>query len=454
MAVELTDEIKQQVLDEAYSVTPNYDIDPNDTRITKVTTGESNALDDNEETYGKMIAESDSFYDAQKQLTQEWADKQTQLQQEQSDFAIEKLEQQKDQAHKDYLKEQSGAYVDWQKQSNKYGVEAEKMASAGLTGTGYSESSQVAMYTAYQNRIATARESYNKAVLNYDNAIKDAFLQNNAKLAEIAYTALQQQLELSLEGFQYKNELITQRANKKLEIQNMYHNQYMDVLNQINTENQLKENIRQYQETQKWNTEQKQLDREFDAAQAELDRAHDLKRDELNRDFEAKQAELERKHDIAMQDAKTKAEKEMLEQQHKNDMAKLEQQHKNDLAILDKELANDKALASYKKSLEAQQNAKISTTSNRVIADSSATVKQGTVVNGRYKQAVNNQSKANTTQTTNYPVNKASVMALGYGAISTTKLASLVSSGQVKETIKNGQRYFEKVPNSKYKLGK
>ena len=79
MAVELTDEIKQQVLDEAYSVTPNYDIDPNDTRLTKVTSAESNALDDNEETYGNMIAKSDSFYDAQKQLTQEWADKQTQL---------------------------------------------------------------------------------------------------------------------------------------------------------------------------------------------------------------------------------------------------------------------------------------------------------------------------------------------------------------------------------------
>jgi hypothetical protein len=120
------------------------------------------------------------------------------------------------------------------------------MAASGLAGTGFSESSQVSMYNTYQNRVATAREVYNQAVLNYNNAIKDARLQNNSLLAEIAYEALQTQLKLSLEGFQYKNNLILEQANKKIELERDYYNRYLDVLNQINTENALAEDIRQF----------------------------------------------------------------------------------------------------------------------------------------------------------------------------------------------------------------
>lgn len=229
-----------------------YKIDYGDERFAKVESEKTSALDELEKTYSGMIGESDKYYQQQMDASKEWADKQTQFQQEQSDFAIEQIEQQKDQAQKDYTREQSGAYVDWQKQSNRYGVEAERQASAGMSGTGFSESAQVSMYNTYQNRVMTAREAYNRAVLNYDNAIKDARLQNNAALAEIAYKALQQQLELSLQGFQYKNSLILEQANKKLEVENNYYNRYQDVLNQINTENALAEQIRQYNEAMDW----------------------------------------------------------------------------------------------------------------------------------------------------------------------------------------------------------
>ena len=226
----------------------NYDINYEDERFTQIESDKNSALSDLENTYAGMIGESDKYYQAQIDASKQWADKQSQIQQEQTDFAVEQIEQQKQQAKKDYTKEQSGAYVDWRKQSNQYGTEAEKMASQGLSNTGYSESSQVSMYNTYQNRVATARESYNQAVLNYDNAIKDARLQNNAALAEIAYNALQQQLELSLQGFQYKNNLILEQTNKKLEVDQMYYNRYQDVLDQINHENALNEQIRQFNE--------------------------------------------------------------------------------------------------------------------------------------------------------------------------------------------------------------
>ena len=227
--------------------TPNYDINYDDERFTKVESDKQAALTEVEKTYGGMISESDKFYKAQIDANKQWADTQSKLQQDRTDFAIEQINQQKDQAKKDYTKEQSGAYVDWQKQSNPYGANAEKMASQGMLGTGYSESSQVSKYNTYQNRVATAREAYTKAILNYDNAIKEAMLQNNSALAEIAYETQLKQLELALEGFQYNNSLTEQLSNKKMEVENNYYNRYQDVLNQINQENALAEQIRQYE---------------------------------------------------------------------------------------------------------------------------------------------------------------------------------------------------------------
>lgn len=225
-----------------------YDINYNDKRFTEVEADKKAALNEVDVTYGNMISSSDKYYQDQINASKDYAETQKKNQQAQTDFAIEKIEQQKEQAHTDYIKEQSGAYVDWQKQSNPYGAEAEKRASAGLAGTGYAESSLVGMYNAYQNRVATAREVYNRAVLNYENAINEARLQNNAQLAEIAYNALQQQLQLSLQGFQYKNQLLLEKAATKREVDNTYYGRYKDVEAQINHEHALAEQVRQMKE--------------------------------------------------------------------------------------------------------------------------------------------------------------------------------------------------------------
>lgn len=218
------------------TTTPSYDINYDDERFQAVETEKSEALSEIEKTYQGMIDQSDNFYKNQIEASKEWADKQSQLQQEQTDFTIEQIEQQKEQAHKDYIKEQSGSYKDWQKQSDKYGVNAEQMASSGMVNTGFSESSQVAMYNQYQNRVVTAREVFNRSILTYDNNIKEARLQNSSILAEIAYNALVAQNQLALEGFQYKNNLILEKANKKIEVENIYHDRWQDVLAQMNTE--------------------------------------------------------------------------------------------------------------------------------------------------------------------------------------------------------------------------
>ena len=234
----------------------SYEINYDDKRFTEVETDKKNAISDLEKTYSGMINESDSYYQAQINASKEWEKKQTELQNQQTDFAIKEIEQQKDQTKQDYTKEQSGAYTDWKKQSDPTGVRAEQIADMGMQNTGYSESSQVSMYNTYQNRVSVARESYNRAILNFNNSITQARLQNNSALAEIAYQALQQQLELSLQGFQYKNQLLLEQANKKTELEQMYHERWQDVLDQMNTENALAEEIRQFNEQMAFEREQ------------------------------------------------------------------------------------------------------------------------------------------------------------------------------------------------------
>lgn len=246
-----------------------YKVDYNDKRFTDVNAEKDEAIKESDKTYNDMISESDGYYQKQIDALDEYGDKQAANQQAMTDQAIDEIEQKKDKLHGDYLDEQSGAYTDWQKQSNQYGVNAERQAAVGMGNSGYSESSQVAMYNQYQNRVASARESYVTAVQEYDNAITNARLQNNSLLAEIAYNTLKTKLELSLQGFQYKNTLLLDKVRAKRDLENTYYGRYQDVLAQINTENSMAEQIRQFNESMAFQREQlAEQQRQFDEQMA------------------------------------------------------------------------------------------------------------------------------------------------------------------------------------------
>ena len=203
------------------------------------------ALNEVDVTYGNMINESTQMYDKLQQNLDKYEKDQIDLQTQKGDLAIEKLEQANANAQKDYLKEQSAAYTDWQKQSNQYGANAEQMAASGLAKSGYSESSLVSMYNTYQNRVAVARESIERTNAEFAIAMKDAQLQNDSILAEIAFNTMQQKLQLAVEGFQYKNQLILDKANKKLEVQQIYQSKWMDTLQELNADRSFEEEKRQ-----------------------------------------------------------------------------------------------------------------------------------------------------------------------------------------------------------------
>ena len=392
--------------------TPNYDINYDDKRFAEVEADKKQALTELNNTYGGMINNSDKYYQAQINASNQWADKQTQLQNEQTEFAIQEIEQQKAQATKDYTKEQSGAYVDWQKQSNQYGANAEQMAAQGLANTGFSESSQVSLFNTYQNRVATARESYNIAVQNFNNAITEARLQNNSILAEIAYEAQQQQLELSLAGFQYKNQLLIEKANKKTELDNTYYARYQDVLDQINTENALAEQVRQYE--QNYNLNVKKLNEEIRQFNEEIERLK--KKDQQEYALELRQ--------LAQQ--KALAEKQLAEEQRQ-------------FNILHPANSSSGGSGGSGGSIRKSSSSKKSSSSSKKSSSS-----KGGITKAVQKADTPSSTKSSSSKSS-VSVDMNSVIALGYGPISARTLNNLVSSGKVKEYTENGKLKYKKV---------
>lgn len=180
------------------------------------------ALDKVDEKYGALISQSDKFYNDQIDAAQRYADEQKKIQQEQTDFTIGQIQKQKEQLGKDYAEEQSAAYVDFKKQTDPHGVNAEQIAAGGMWGSGYSESAQTAMYNEYQRRVATAKASYDQALVNYNNAMAQAQAQNSSVLAEIAYKTFTQELELTMQAFTSRNALLEAQESARGQVESNY----------------------------------------------------------------------------------------------------------------------------------------------------------------------------------------------------------------------------------------
>ena len=341
----------------------NYEVDYQDQRFLDVETEKGFKVGDVNDEYNTLIQQNDQKENEMLASLDKNQQQQMDIANKNTEFAIEKIEQSKEWAQKDYVKEQSGAYTDWQKQSNKYGVNAEQQASMGMGGTGYSESSQVAMYNQYQNRVATAREAFVRASTEFDIAIKDAQLQNSSLLAQIASETLAKKLELSLTFLQNRQSLVTQKAQALREVEKDYYDRWKDVLNQINQENALKEEARQYNETL-----------------AENKRVHDAS--------------------IAAQNEQNKLDREKFEWQ--------KTQTEKEAEDLDIDTRNGGGETDT--NTENEHGGR----GGRIPASEEPTIDMN------------------------------SVLALGYGAISASKLSELVASGKVIKYVENGKIKFKR----------
>lgn len=294
MATNLASEWEELVRSSAQNIknyNQNETINMQDSRLTTIENQRGQDITNTQNEYNQMIGNTDQFYQNQINAAQASADAQAKAQQASTEQQIKEINQQREKTERDYQKEQRGAYTDYQKQVNEYGVNAEVMAARGLSGTGYSESSQVSMYNAYQQRVATARQSLADSQQNYDNLIAQARLSNDTRQAEIAAELARQQAEYALQGFQYKNTLIESRQQQLNQLNSRYDARYNTMLGIM--QNEIEGRRQNFQANVNILT------------QAEKNRQWAAEFDEGNRRFEAemaqKQAQWEKEYQLEKQ---------------------------------------------------------------------------------------------------------------------------------------------------------
>ena len=205
-------------------------------------------LAENNRQLDNLLNERQELTEQQNNAVNQWEQTQNNNLDKQLNLQKDLINQQKQEAKKNYENEAKSAYADYRKENNEYGVSREQQAQAGLTNSGYSESSRVSMYNTYQNRLSNARRSMDKAYLDFGNAIKEAQLNNDVAKAENALTSLKNKLDISLEEFKYKDAMTRDKINSQNQIDNTYYNRYSNTINQINYEKEQAENRRRYEE--------------------------------------------------------------------------------------------------------------------------------------------------------------------------------------------------------------
>ena len=170
-----------------------------DERLDEIEREKQQELAKNNQQLDNLMNEREDLTNQQNNMVDRWEQVNNDTLDKQLEFQKDLINEQKQEAQKNYENEARSAYSDYRRETNDYGVTREKLADQGLGNTGYSESSRVAMYSAYQNRLGMARKSMDKAYLDFNNAIKEAQLNNDANKAQNALKTLENKLQISLE---------------------------------------------------------------------------------------------------------------------------------------------------------------------------------------------------------------------------------------------------------------
>lgn len=206
------------------------------------------ALDNYNANYNNQLNEYNNLMNQQQANIDTYKQTQNELLDKQNQRNMEMINQNRQETQENINQEKKNAYVDYMKQSNQYGGAAEQLASQGLATTGYAESSKIAMYNTYQNRVSAANTALTKANVEYDNQMKDAILNNDVAKAQIALDTLTKSYQLALQGFEYKNTLFNNKTNFELQVEDNYFNKGNTVQNRIDNYRSAIASIEQYKD--------------------------------------------------------------------------------------------------------------------------------------------------------------------------------------------------------------
>ena len=228
-----------------------------------------NALNNSNKTYEDLLNQNQQYSNSVNDYLNKYQTTQNDIYDKQTQFQVDLQNQNKEKAEKEYQKEaiaSKNAYYDF---INPYGVQAEIQAQNGLNRAGYSETVKSQAWTTQQNRTAQARANMNEAKLQFDNAIKEAYLNNDVNKANLALQILQQQQEETLRNFNYISDTKQNQLSTSLNLDSEYNNRYNTLYSQIQQEKAREEAIRQ------WEAEMAEQQRQYNeslAYQKEQDR--------------------------------------------------------------------------------------------------------------------------------------------------------------------------------------
>ena len=228
-----------------------------------------NAYNQANKTYEDLLNQNTAYSNSVNDYLNKYQTTQNDIYDKQTQFQVDLQNQNKEKAEKEYQKEaiaSKNAYYDF---INPYGVQREIQAQSGLNRTGYSETTKSQAWTTQQNRTAQARASMNEAKLQFDNAIKEAYLNNDVNKANLALQILQQQQEETLRNFNYISDTKQNQLSTSLNLDSEYNNRYNTLYSQIQQEKAREEAIRQ------WEAEMAEKQRQYNeslAYQKEQDR--------------------------------------------------------------------------------------------------------------------------------------------------------------------------------------
>lgn len=226
----------------------NKNIAATNEQMTDLNNQKQATLNEYNTNYQNQLNEYDNLMAQQQNVIDTYKQNQEDALQKNYQSNLDTINQNKQETQEQINKEKKDSYVDYMKQINQYGGAAEQLASQGLANTGYAESSKIAMYNTYQNRVSAAQTALTKANVEYDRQMTEAKNNYDVGLAQVALTTLQQSYQLALQGFEYKNTLFNNKTNFELQVEDNYFNKGNTLQNRIDNYRSAIANINQYRE--------------------------------------------------------------------------------------------------------------------------------------------------------------------------------------------------------------
>lgn len=231
-------------------------------RVNNVYNEREKALAENNSMYEGLINDAGAIRDQQNAYLAQ----QQQIQNENLDKQLAYQEgivnQQKEEAKQNQRVEENKAKNAYQNYINPYGLQNERLYSAGLGNSGVSETSKLGAFTTYQNRVSAAAGAYQKAITNYDNDINQARLNNDVQKAQNALNKLKLELQNTQDYYSNKASLSQQKLKTSQSLQSQYLDQYNTVYNQILNERKFDESVRQWNKEYSLSKEKLAFERE------------------------------------------------------------------------------------------------------------------------------------------------------------------------------------------------